>query len=74
MALEDRDIDRLKEMFVTRKECNTVNEEINKKLSNDNTKLALIEQKVGQINWVSKTTLAAVISALVAYVLNLILH
>ena len=44
-----------------------------KKLANDNTKLALIEHKLDTIAWVSKTTLGAVLVALVGAVLSLIL-
>ena len=71
--IESEDIERLKEIFVTRKECDTVNDEINKKLANDSTKLALIEQQLATIAWVSKTTLGAVLVALVGAVLKLIL-
>lgn len=71
--IDKEDIDRLKEIFVTRQECDIITDEINHKLANDNVKLALIEQKLDTISWVSKTTLAAVIVALVGVVLKLIL-
>ena len=32
MAIEDHDIDRLKEIFVTRQECKKTNDEIERKL------------------------------------------
>lgn len=63
--IDDSDIDRLKEIFVTRRECDNTTDEINKKLSNDSTELALIKQQLSIISWVTKTTLAAVITALV---------
>ena len=71
--LENGDIDRMKEIFVTRQECQNTNEEINKKLANDNTKLALIEQQLATISWVSKTTLAAVIGVIVGAILKMII-
>jgi hypothetical protein len=71
--LEPSDIERLKEIFVTRQECQNTNEEINKKLANDSTELALIKQQLATIAWVSKTTLAAVIVAIVGAVLSLII-
>ena len=71
--LEPADIERLKEIFVTRQECQDTNEEINRKLSNDSTELALIKQKLDTITWVSKTTLAAVIVAIVGAIMALIL-
>ena len=73
MPLDKEDIARLKEIFVTRQECDTHIDDVNKKLANDSTKLAVIEQQLATISWVSKTTLAAVIIALVGAVLSLIL-
>ncbi len=70
--LEPADIERLKEIFVTRQECNDTNEEINKKLANDSTELALIKQQLNTISWVSKTTLGAVIVAIVGAIMALI--
>ena len=72
--IEREDIDRLKEIFVTRQECDTITDDINKKLSNDSTELALIKQKLDTITWVSKTTLAAVIVAIVGAIMALILR
>lgn len=71
--IEKEDIDRLKEIFVTRQECDEKNDTIEKKLSSDATELALIKQKLDQISWVSKTTLGAVIVALIGALLKLIL-
>lgn len=71
--IDKDDIDRLKEIFVTRQECDDKTDDINKKLSNDATELALIKAKLDTISWVSKTTLGAVIVALVGVVLKLIL-
>ena len=71
--IEHEDIERLKEIFVTRQECDSVTDEINKKLANDSTELALIKQQLATIAWVSKTTLGAVLVAIVGAVLSLIL-
>lgn len=72
--IDAEDIARLKEIFVTRQECDTETDEINIKLANDNTELALIKQKLDTITWVSKTTLAAVIVAIVGAIMALILR
>ena len=48
-------------------------DDINKKLANDSTELALIKQKLDTISWISKTTLAAVIVAIVGALRSLIL-
>ena len=71
--IDAADMERLKEIFVTRRECDNITDEINGKLSNDNTKLALIEQQLKTIGWVSKTTLAGVITAIVGAIMMLIL-
>ena len=71
--IDNADIDRLKEIFVTRQECDTVTDDINKKLANDSTELALIKQKLDTITWLAKTTLAAVLVAIVGAVMALIL-
>lgn len=71
--IDKDDIDRLKEIFVTRQECDMTVDDINKKLANDNTALALIKKDVDTIMWVSKTTLGAVIAAIVSTVMALIL-
>ena len=71
--LEPADIARLKEIFVTRQECQDTNEEINKKMANDSTELALSKQQLNTISWVSKTTLGAVIVAIVGAIMAMIL-
>ena len=74
MPLDDKDMERLREIFVTRRECDDITDDIEKKLSNDNTELALIKQQLKQISWVAKTTLGAVISAIVVYIASVALH
>ena len=73
IMIDREDIDPLKEIFVTRLECDTITDDINKKLANDSTELALIKQKLDTISWVSKTTLGAVLVAIVGALLSLIL-
>lgn len=72
MAIDDADIARLKEIFVTREKCDDRSEVIDKRLSSGDTKFALIEQQLTVISWVSKTTLGAVIVAIVGALLSLI--
>lgn len=59
------DIDRLKEIFVTRQECDTTVDEINKKLANDMTEFAVIKTKLNAILWGVSVIGAAVIGVLV---------
>ena len=70
--IDNDDIARLKEIFITRQECDTNTTEINNKLAADNKELALIKQKLDTISWVSKTTLAVVIGSFVTALLRLI--
>lgn len=65
MSLEKEDIDRLKEIFVTRQECDGSMEEVNRKLANDNTQLAVIETKLGQIMWLLGAIGTGVIATLI---------
>ena len=64
------DMERLKEIFVTRRECDLITDDINKKLSNDSIELALIKQQLNTISWTAKTTLGAVIATLVGMVIS----
>lgn len=72
--IDKDDIEQLKAIFVTRQDCDNTTEEINKKLANDATELALIKQSLDTITWVSKTTLGAVIVAIVGAIMALILR
>lgn len=71
--LAPEDIERLKEIFVTRQECQDTNRELEEKISSTATDLAVIKQQLQVIAWVSKTTLAAVIVAVVGAIMALIL-
>lgn len=59
------DIDRLKEIFVTRQECDSSMDEVNKKLANDATEFAIIKTKLNAILWGVSVIGAAVIGVLV---------
>lgn len=71
--IEKDDIEQLKLIFVTREECDSTNDDINRKLQNDNTELALIKQQLSSILWIGKTTLGTVLVAIVGAVLALVL-
>ena len=65
--IDHDDIDRLKEIFVTRKECDDVQEDIRSKLNKDGSKLAVIETKISMVLWV----LAAVGTGVISIVLKM---
>lgn len=65
MAIEDHDIERLKEIFVTRKECQDINEEIKTKLSSDLVRLAVIENQLKVITWILYAVTGGIITMLI---------
>ena len=63
--IEEKDIDRLKEIFVTRQECQKQTDGFEAKLSKDLVRLAVIETKLSQITWILSTVAAGVVTMLV---------
>ena len=65
MALEDNDIERLKEIFVTRQECQAQTDTFESKLNKDLVRLAVIETEMKQIKWLITAVAGGVITMLV---------
>lgn len=65
MAIEDHDIDRLKEIFVTRQECQKSTDNFEAKLNKDLVRLAVIETQLSQIKWILTAVGGGVITMLV---------
>ena len=65
MAIEDHDIDRLKEIFVTRQECQAQTDTFESKLNKDLVRLAVIETEMKQIKWLITAVAGGVITMLV---------
>lgn len=63
--IEDKDIDRLKEIFVTRQECQAQTDSFESKLNKDLVRLAVIETKLSQITWILSTVAAGVVTMLI---------
>lgn len=63
--IEDKDIDRLKEIFVTRQECQAQTDSFETKLNKDLVRLAVIETKLSQITWILSTVAAGVVTMLI---------
>lgn len=63
--IDEKDIDRLKEIFVTRQECQKTNDEIEKKLSSDLVRLAVIEDQLKIITWLLYAVAGGVITMLI---------
>ena len=63
--LEEKDIARLKEIFVTRQECQAQTDSFETKLNKDLVRLAVIETKLSQITWILSTVAAGVVTMLI---------
>ena len=63
--LEEKDIDRLREIFVTRQECQRQADSFESKLNKYLVRLAVIETKLSQITWILSTVAAGVVTMLV---------
>lgn len=72
MPIEQADIERLKEIFVTRKECDEKNSEVTESMNNIKVDLAVIKDNQNTQKWLSRTILGAVIGLIVAAVWTLI--
>ena len=62
--IDEKDIDRLKEIFVTRQECQKQTDGFEVKLNKDLVRLAVIETKLSQITWILSTVAAGVVTML----------
>ena len=63
--VEEKDIDRLKEIFVTRQECQKQTDGFENKLNKDLVRLAVIETKLCQITWILTAVGGGVITMLI---------
>ena len=63
--IDEKDIGRLEEIFVTRKECRKTNDEIEKNLSSDLVRLAVIENQLKIITWLLYAVAGGVITMLI---------
>lgn len=63
--IEEKDIERLKEIFVTRQECQKSTGNFETKLNKDLVRLAVIETKLSQITWLLGAVVGGVITMLI---------
>lgn len=63
--IEEKDIDRLREIFVTRQECQKQTDGFDAKLNKDNVRLAVIETEMRQIKWLNATTVGGIVTMLI---------
>ena len=65
MPIDEKDIARLREIFVTRQECQAQTDSFETKLNKDLVRLAVIETKLSQITWILSTVAAGVVTMLI---------
>jgi hypothetical protein len=65
MPIDEQDITRLKEIFVTRQDCQAQTDSFENKLNKDLVRLAVIETKLSQITWLLGAVVGGVITMLV---------
>lgn len=63
--IDEKDIERLKEIFVTRNECRQTTDGIETKLSSDLVRLAVIENQLKVITWLLYAVAGGVITMLI---------
>lgn len=63
--IDENDIERLKEIFVPRQECQEINEEIKANLTKDLVRLAVIENQLKVITWILYAVAGGVITTLI---------
>lgn len=64
MSLEKEDIERLKEIFVTRQDCDKDMNAVDQKISAGDVRLAVIEHQLKNITWLIMTVAGGVITIL----------
>lgn len=68
--IEEKDMERLREVFVTKKECQETTDAFTNKFSKDLVRLAVIESQLKTISWVLYTVAGGVISILLKTILG----
>lgn len=72
-VIDNNDIERLKEIFVTRRECDEKQDEVKKEVTDAEKNIALMQKDIASIKFVAKATLTSSIGVLVAEILTRIL-
>ena len=65
MPIDEKDIARLREIFVTRQECQQQTDGFENKLNKDLVRLAVIETQLSQIKWILTAVGGGIITMLV---------
>ena len=68
--IDEKDMERLREVFVTRKECQETTDAFTNEFSKDLVRLAVIESQLKTISWVLYAVAGGVISILLKTILG----
>ena len=60
--IEKDELEQLKDMFISHKECDNINERIKEQLANNNIRLSVIENDIKIGKWLLTTVTAGIIS------------
>ena len=63
--IDENDIERLKGIFVTRQECQDINEDIKANITKDLVRLAVIESQLKVITWILYAVAGGIITMLI---------
>ena len=63
--IDDHDIARLDEIYVRKDDCQNIQSEIEKKLSNDSTRFAVLEYQQKLNNWLTGAICGGIIALLI---------
>lgn len=63
--IDEHDIERLREIFVTRRECETDMKSMDDKISAEAVRLAVIEHQLKNITWILCTIGAGVLTTII---------
>ena len=63
--IDDKDIERLKEIFVQRQKCQEINNGIKANLTKDLVRLAVIENQLKVITWILYAVAGGIVTMLV---------
>ena len=63
--IDEKDIEKLKEIFVTKEKCRGTAKEIEKNVNKEVVKIAVIETKLNIISWLLTAVMGGIITMLV---------
>lgn len=63
--IDEKDIERLKDIFVPRSECNNTQDEIDNKINKNLIKIAVIENDIKSIKWLQYAICGGILTVVI---------